>query len=255
MSLKHGIRTMVLGFTAAAVSCCGTTTSAQSDATLEQRIKKIMKSPEYAHSRFGIKFISAESGEVIYELNSPQLFVPSWTTKLLSAGTALELLGADYRFHSKIYRTGPIKKDGTLQGDLVLVASGDLNLSNRIQPDGTLTFEDEDHSYGGPDSRGLSGDPLQVMRELARQVSAKGIKRIKGRVLVDATLFPEGERELGTGVVISPIVVNDNVVDVIVSSGTAENAPAQVKIAPQTAYVTIVNQATTGKADSKLSIK
>src|SRR4029077_2475485 len=204
MSLKHGIRTMVLGFTAAAVSCCGTTTSAQSDATLEQRIKKIMKSPEYAHSRFGIKFISTESGDVIYELNSPQLFVPSWTTKLLSAGTALELLGADYRFHSKIYRTGPIKKDGTLQGDLVLVASGDPNLSNRIQPDGTLAFEDEDHSYGGAGGQRLPGDTLAVIRDIARQVAAKGIRRVKGKVLVDARLFAEGQRELGTGVVISP---------------------------------------------------
>jgi dihydroorotase/N-acyl-D-amino-acid deacylase len=207
------------------------------------------------HSRFGIKFISADSGDAIYELNSPQLFVPGSTTKLLSAGTALELLGGDYRFHTKIYSTGPVKKDGTLQGDLVLVASGDLDLSNRIQADGTLAFEDEDHSYGGPDSKGLPGDPLQVIHELARQVAAKGIKRIKGRVLVDATLFPEGERELGTGVVISPIVVNDNVVDVVVSPGTAENAAAQLKIAPQTAYITIINQATTGRADSKSSIK
>jgi D-alanyl-D-alanine carboxypeptidase/D-alanyl-D-alanine-endopeptidase (penicillin-binding protein 4) len=138
---------------------------------------------------------------------------------------------------------------------LVLVASGDLNLSNRIQPDGTLAFEDEDHSYGGPDSKGLAGDPLQVIRELARQIAAKGIKKIKGRVLVDATLFPEGERELGTGVVISPIVVNDNVVDVIVIPGATENAPTQLKIAPQTAYITIVNQATTGKAGSVPSLK
>src|SRR6266446_1969903 len=255
MSSRHTVRMVAFSFLAATVAYCGGAAFAQSSPILEQRLKKIMDRPEFAHSRFGIKFISAETGDVIYELNSPQLFVPGSTTKLLSAGTALELLGADYRFHSKIYRTGPIKKDGTLQGDLVLVASGDLNLSNRIQPDGTLAFEDEDHSYGGLDSKGLSGDPLQVMRELARQVSAKGIKRIKGRVLVDATLFPEGERELGTGVVISPIVVNDNVVDVIVSPGTAENAPVQVKIAPQNAYVTIVNQATTGKADSKLSIK
>ena len=30
---------------------------AQADATLEQRIKKIMNRPEFAHSRFGIKFI------------------------------------------------------------------------------------------------------------------------------------------------------------------------------------------------------
>jgi dihydroorotase/N-acyl-D-amino-acid deacylase len=245
---------IVLSFLAALVACCGNTTLAQSGNTLGERLKNIMNRPEFAHSRFGIKFISAESGDVVYELNSPQLFVPGSTTKLLSAGTALELLGADYRFHTKIYRTGPIQKDGTLQGDLVLVASGDLNLSNRIQPDGTLAFEDEDHSYGGPDSRGLPGDPLQVMRDFARQVAAKGIKRIKGRVLVDASLFPEGVRELGTGVVISPMVVNDNVVDVVVSPGPTEDSPVQLKIAPQTAYITITNQAKTGKAGSKTSL-
>jgi dihydroorotase/N-acyl-D-amino-acid deacylase len=251
----NAIRLVVFSFTAILLTCCAREVRAQDKATLEQRVKQIIARPEFAHSRFGIEFISADSGDVIYELNSPQLFVPGSTTKLLSAGTALELLGADYRFHTKIYRIGPIEKDGTLQGDLVLAATGDLNLSNRIQPDGTLAFEDEDHSYGGPDSKGLTGDPLQVMHELARQVAAKGIKKIKGRVLVDATLFPEGERELGTSVVISPIVVNDNVVDVVVSPGTAENAPVQVKIAPQTAYITIVNQATTGKAGSKSSIK
>src|SRR5216110_1105239 len=214
--------------------------SAQFPPALEQRIKKIMSRPEFAHSRFGIEFYSLDTGKVLYELNSQQLFVPGSTTKLLTEGTALELLGGDYRFHTRVYRTGPIKNDGTLDGDLVLVASGDSNLSNRIQPDGTLAFEDQDHSYGGPDSKGLAGDPLQVIRELARQVAAKGIKKIKGRVLVDATLFPEGERELGT---------------VVVSPGASENAAAQIKIAAQTAYVTIINQATTGKADSKSSIK
>src|SRR5205814_7394414 len=63
------------------------------------------------------------------------------------------------------------------------------------------------------------------------------------------------ERELGTGVVISPIVVNDNVIDVVVSPGAAESAAAQIEIATKTAYVTIINQATTGKSDSKPSIK
>jgi N-acyl-D-amino-acid deacylase len=255
MKTGNAIRLVVFGLTTILYACCAHEGCAQDRATLEQRVGRIMARPEFAHSRFGIKFISADRGEVIYELNSQQLFVPGSTTKLLSAGTALELLGADYRFHTKIYRTGPITKDGTLKGDLVLVASGDLNLSNRIQPDGTLAFEDEDHSYGGPDSKGLAGDPLQVIRELARQVAAKGIKKVKGRLLVDASLFPEGERELGTGVVISPVVVNDNVVDVVVSPGTAESAQAQIKIAPQTAYVSVINQATTGKADSKSSIK
>jgi PBP4 family serine-type D-alanyl-D-alanine carboxypeptidase len=228
---------------------------AQSETTLEQRIKKIMDRPEFAHSRFGVEVYSIDSGKSVYELNSQQLFVPGSTTKLLTEGTALELLGGDYRFHTKIYRTGPVKKDGTLNGDLVLVASGDYNLSNRIQPDGRLTFENMDHSYGGPDSKGLAGDPLLVAREFAKQIADKGIKRVKGKVLVDATLFPEGDRELGTGVVISPIVVNDNLIDVIASPGATVGAPVSLKVSPQTAYVTIVNQATTGAAGSKTSLE
>jgi dihydroorotase/N-acyl-D-amino-acid deacylase len=240
---------------AVALLCCARPLLAQSGDTLQQRIKQVMDRPEFAHSRFGLKFISAETGNTLYELNSAQLFVPGSTTKLVSEGTMLETLGGDYRFHTKIYRTGPIQKDGTLDGDLVLLASGDLDLSNRIQPDGTLAFEDEDHSYGGPDSKGLPGDPLAVIRDFAKQVAAKGIKRIKGHVLVDASLFPEGYRELGTGVVVSPIVVNDNVIDVVISPGATENSPVQLKIAPQTAYVTIANKATTGKAGSKTTVK
>jgi N-acyl-D-amino-acid deacylase len=238
-----------------AMSCWAGTARAQSSATLDERIHKIMARGEFAHSRFGVKFIDFNTGDVVYELNSQQLFVPGSTTKLLSAGTALQLLGDDYRFHTKIYRTGPIDNDGVLNGDLVLVASGDLNLSNRIQPDGSLAFENEDHSYGGPDSNGIPGDPLQVIRDFAKQVAAKGIKRINGRVVVDATLFPEGDRELGTGVVISPIVVNDNVIDVIISPGPTEGSPVQLKVAPQTAYLRFINQATTGKTGSPASLK
>jgi len=254
MKSKDLVRRFCLGLVAASVAFCGRPVLAQSSDTLERRIKKVMDRPEFAHSRFGLEFITADTGEVIYKLNAAQLFVPGSTTKLLSEGAMLEVLGAEYRFHTKVYRTGPIGKDGTLQGDLILVASGDMDLSNRIQPDDTLIFEDEDHSYGGPDSKGLPGDPLVVMRDFAKQIAAKGIKRVKGRVLVDASLFPEGYRELGTGVVVSPIVVNDNVVDVIISPGATENSPVQLKIAPKTAYVTIVNEATTGKAGSKATV-
>src|ERR1700719_1015981 len=91
-----------LGLLVAIAIFCGRPLHAQSSDTLEQRIKKIMDRPEFAHSRFGLEFITADSGEVVYKLNSPQLFVPGSTTKLLSEGTMLEILGADYRFHTKI---------------------------------------------------------------------------------------------------------------------------------------------------------
>jgi len=251
MIAKLALRTTLLVFCSCSVA---TPASAQSDASLPQRIQNIMARPEFAHSRFGIEFVAADTGDVLYQLNPQELFVPGSTTKLLTEGTALELLGPDYRFHTRIYRTGPIQKNGVLKGDLVLVASGDPDLSNRIQPDGTLAFENEDHSYGGPDSQGLPGDPLLVIHEFARQIAAKGIKRVEGRLLVDNTLFPEGERELGTGVAIAPIVVNDNLIDVVVTPGATEDAPVQWKIAPQTSYVTFVNHAKTAKAGSKTTL-
>lgn len=224
------------------------------DSELAGEIQRIMKRSEFAHATFGIEIESMDSGKVLYQLNADKLLVPGSTTKLVTEGTALELLGADYRFHTYVYRTGPIAKNGVLDGDLVLVASGDPNLSGRIQADGTLAYENMDHSYGGPDSKGVGGDPLAVIKELAEQVAHKGVKRVKGRILVDTSLFAEGTAELGTGVIISPIVVNDNVVDVIASPGAAEGAPVKLEISPKTDYVQITNKAVTGKPDSQPTI-
>ena len=117
-----------------------------------------------------------------------------------------------------------------------------------------MAFEDEDHSYGGPDSKGLPGDRFVVMRDFAKQIAAKGIKKVKGHVLVDISLFGEGDRELGTNVVISPIILNDNVVDVVVSPGAKDGEAAQISVEPKTSYVTINNKATTGKPGSKTSL-
>jgi PBP4 family serine-type D-alanyl-D-alanine carboxypeptidase len=231
---------------------CSLAAAGQSTSELSERIQKITSRPEFAHAHFGIEFYSLDSGKVLYALNPAELMVPGSTTKLLTEGTILELLGGDYRFHTRIYRIGAIKH-GKLKGDLVLVASGDPNLSGRIQPDGTLAYENEDHSYGGRDSKGI-GDPLFVIRELADQIAAKGIKRIAGRVLVDVSLFPEGERELGTNVVISPIVVNDNVVDIIATGGAKKGDPVTLQVSPKTSYMQVINQATTAEAGAKSNI-
>jgi PBP4 family serine-type D-alanyl-D-alanine carboxypeptidase len=207
-----------------------------------------MNRPEFAHANFGIKFVSLDTGKVLYSLNSNKLFVPASTTKLLTEGTVLAKLGADYRFHTRIYRTAPIDKNGKLKGDLVLVASGDPNLSNRIRPDGTLAFVDEDHSYNGP---AVDGDPLTVIKQLAKDVAAKGVRKIEGRILVDATLFPDGPREGGTNVVMSSVMVNDNVIDLTLMPAAKSGDAATLITVPQTSYVKFVRRVTTGPAASK----
>jgi D-alanyl-D-alanine carboxypeptidase/D-alanyl-D-alanine-endopeptidase (penicillin-binding protein 4) len=215
----------------------------------QQRIQKIVERTEFRHALFGLHFLSLENQKAIFSMNADKYFVPASTTKLITAGSALELFGADHRFHTKIFKTGEMLADGTLNGDLILVAGGDPNLSGRVNGD-KLLFENADHSYGGEESHGVPGDPLLVIRKLAKQAADRGMKRITGRVIVDATLFPQGERELGTYVVLSPIVVNDNVVDVLVMPGASENAPASIKIAPATSYVRIQNKVTSGKSGS-----
>src|SRR5436309_13519723 len=218
---------------------------AQSENSLAKRIQKVVSRPEFAHANFGVELYSLDTGKVVYALNGDKLFVPASTTKTLTEGAILAKLGADYRFHTRVYRTGSIDKHGTLKGDLILVASGDPNLSNRIQPDGTLAFVDEDHSYGGP---ALPGDPLSVIKQLAKDVAAKGIHKIEGRVLVDTTLFPDGPREGGTNVVMSSIMVNDNVIDLIGSPGAKIGDPADLKSSPQTSYIKFVNHLLTSPA-------
>ena len=224
---------------------------AQTENSLPQRIQKVIGRPEFAHANFGIEFYCLDTGKVIYALNAGKLFVPASTTKTLTEGAVLAKLGADYRFHTRVYRTGPIDKRGTLKGDLILVASGDPNLSNRIQPDGTLAFVDEDHSYGGP---ALAGDPLAVIKELAKDVAAKGIHRIQGRVLIDTSLFPDGPREGGTNVVMSSIMINDNVIDLLATPGKKEGDPLTLATSPQTSYVKFVNHLTTSPAGSRPSL-
>ena len=224
----------------------------QSTDTLDSRIQKIMARPEFAHSNFGIEFLDPDSGKVVYALNADKLFVPASTTKLLTEGTVLAKLGADYRFHTSIYRTGPIEKNGTLKGNLILVASGDPNLSNRIQPDGTLTFVDEDHSYQGP---ALPGDPLAVIKDFAKQIASKGIRKIEGNIYVDASLMPDGAAEGGTNVVMSSIIVNDNLIDFVGKPGAKVGDPAELTITPQTSYIHFTNKVFTGEPNSKLNFE
>ncbi len=248
-------RRFVLG-AASIVALAPIALPAQSQGTLAERIQRVVDRPEFKHALFGIEFYSLDSGKPVYTMNADKLFVPGSTTKLLTEGTALEVMGADYRFHTRVYRTGNVDGSGTLNGDLVLVASGDPNLSGRVRPDGTLAFENEDHAYDSdPHTRAVSGDPLLIIRKLASQVAAHGIKRINGRVLVDATLFKSGDRELGTDVVMSPIVVNDNLVDVMVGPGARPGAAGVVSPAPVTSYVHVINAVTTSAPGSAPSIE
>jgi D-alanyl-D-alanine carboxypeptidase len=77
--------------------------TAHAQSALDQRIQAIIDRPEFRHANFGIEIYSERAGKVIYQHNADQLFTAASTTKLVTEGTMLDLLGADYRFHTKVY--------------------------------------------------------------------------------------------------------------------------------------------------------
>ncbi|HET9394092.1 MAG TPA: D-alanyl-D-alanine carboxypeptidase/D-alanyl-D-alanine-endopeptidase [Candidatus Rubrimentiphilum sp.] len=237
--------------------CCSVSPAlaapAKAKPSLASAIQAIVN--RYPNSQFGVAIYDLDARKTIYDLNAQRFFVAASTTKLLTEGTTLALLGPDYRFRTNVYRNGPIDASGTLQGDVILQASGDPNLSGRIQLDGTMAFENEDHSYdGSPDTKAVPGNPLAVINDLAAQIAARGIKKVTGQVIVDDALFPGGYPESGTGVIVSSIVVNDNIVDVTVSPGTRPGDPVTIAVSPQTPYAVFINKATTGAAGSDRNI-
>jgi D-alanyl-D-alanine carboxypeptidase/D-alanyl-D-alanine-endopeptidase (penicillin-binding protein 4) len=216
-------------------------------------VEAIIRRPEFAGAAWAMQFSLPGEPEPIYAMAPDQAFVAASSAKLFTAGTVFSTLGPGYRFRTPVYRTGPVR-NGALEGDLVLVASGDLLLSNRIQPDGSLALPIPDHSYDLPDTVPIPGDPLRPMRALARQVAAHGITRVNGQVLVDTSLFQQGQESIGIStaglVTVSAIMINDNIIDVTVTPGDAAGAPGVVHISPQTSYLTILNQVTTVPAAS-----
>jgi D-alanyl-D-alanine carboxypeptidase/D-alanyl-D-alanine-endopeptidase (penicillin-binding protein 4) len=221
---------------------------------IDAALAGIMANPRTPHAIYALDIYDLDAHRALYTHNAQTFVTAASTTKLLTEGTTLNLLGPDFRWTTRVYRTGGVDSAGTLHGDIVLVGAGDPNLSQRVQPDGTLAFENEDHTYGGsPETKALAGDPLVVLRELAAQIRAAGITRVDGRVAVDASLFPESV-EGGTGLTVSPIIVNDNAIDVTVTPGARPGDPVAIAVAPQTAYVTFVNHATTAAAGASATI-
>jgi PBP4 family serine-type D-alanyl-D-alanine carboxypeptidase len=244
---------LIIPFLGMAIGASSVAAQAPAPRTFADVVQQVINRPVYRHAMFGIEIYSLDTQKCLFALNGDKLFTPGSTTKLLTEGTALQLFGPDYRFHTFLYRSGEVDGQGELKGDLVLVASGDPNLSNRLQPDGSLAFADEDHSYGGPGSRLIPGDPLVVINDFARQIAAAGIKRVHGNVAVDVSLFPEGQRELGTNVVISPITVNDNVIDVTIEPGPTDGGLAKLTYSGAVPYIHFENRIVTVAGKSSLN--
>jgi D-alanyl-D-alanine carboxypeptidase/D-alanyl-D-alanine-endopeptidase (penicillin-binding protein 4) len=219
---------------------------------LEKKIDEFLAQPKYKTAHWGLLFVELDSGKVVLARNSDKLFAPASVTKLFSTATALDVLGPDHRFRTPIHYRGTLT-DGVLEGDLILVASGDPTLGGRTTEVGEIAFEDSDHTYANwmSDSTLTPQDPLAGLRDLARQIAASGLKRIRGDVLIDDRLFEASEGSGSGPSRLTPIMVNDNVVD-FTFEATEPGQPAKVTWRPHTALFQVEANVETVREDVPL---
>lgn len=99
-------------------------------------------------------------GEVLQSHDADRVFNPASVVKLATTLWALERLGPEHRYETRIHTTGKLDPEsGTLDGDLIVVGGGD--------PD----FHQE-NAFG-----------------IARRLNELGIRTVKGRLLVHAPFY------------------------------------------------------------------
>ncbi|MEZ5367186.1 MAG: D-alanyl-D-alanine carboxypeptidase/D-alanyl-D-alanine-endopeptidase [Bryobacterales bacterium] len=206
--------------------------------SLEERIRERLEAPAARRAVWGIDVVEIESGQTIFQHNPDTLFVPASNAKLYATALALNRLGPDYRFTTRVVGEARVE-EGVLGGSLRLIGGGDPNLSARVIPyDPKIEYRE---------------DRLEPIRELARQVAEAGVNHIEGDIIGDDTRFvwdpyPNGwsldDVNWDYGAPVSALSVNDNRIEILVRPGAA-GQPARLRLKPEVDYYTFENRTET----------
>src|ERR1700733_5226357 len=89
---------------------------------LQSAYQEFEKDEQLKHAISSLYVIDAKTGKVVFDKNSQVGLAPASTQKIITATTAFELLGREYRYKTDLGYHGKIIGD-TLKGDIVLHAS------------------------------------------------------------------------------------------------------------------------------------
>ncbi len=135
---------------------------------IETIVEQLISAEEYKNATVGLQFVDLESGKTIYETNSNKPIIPASVLKIITTASAIEILGPNYRFETKIGYSGKIE-DEILAGNLILIGGGDPTL-------GSEYFKDRSETYN-------------FIEAWVQQIKAAGIKRIHGDIILDGSAF------------------------------------------------------------------
>jgi D-alanyl-D-alanine carboxypeptidase/D-alanyl-D-alanine-endopeptidase (penicillin-binding protein 4) len=188
--------------------------------------------PGVQRAVWGIAVQSLDRNERLFELNPHALLVPASVAKLVSLATAVDAVGWDYRYETTVRGTGPVV-DGVLQGDLVVIGSGDPSIGGR------------------------GGDDLSAWIEALKQL---GIRRIDGRIVGDDDAVEEPRPQLAwawddlgyaSGVLFGALNVAENRMAVTIAAAATAGGPTTLGVEPHASYRPLRNVSVTGEPGSR----
>lgn len=198
---------------------------------LAAKLDRLRSDPALRDANIGIFIQSLRDGDIWYDYQASDRFIPASNTKIITAALALDHLRPEYTFTTSVLATGDIT-DGVLQGDLILRGHGDPSLLPEDLQALAQTL--------------AAGDP-------ARNIPS--LREVRGRIILDDTFFPRPGALLGTGweaddlpwyyaAPASALSCSRNAVTVTVR-GTEVGKPALVTATPATALFSYENMAMT----------
>ena len=206
---------------------------------LARSIREIIHAEEFGNAFWGVMVLDLETGAVVAEENAGKSFVPASNVKLYTTAAALDQLGPQYRYRTRIYVSGDVE-DGVLHGNLIVRGSGDPTIGGH---------------YDAASGRWEAEvDGTRLFREWADSLRAAGISQIRGDIIGDDDIVDD--QPLGRGwswddetyyyaAQLSGLAFNDNVVHMRVE-GRRPGEPANIRWYPyDTDYVDVVNNTRT----------
>lgn len=186
-------------------------------------------------------------GRLLYGRNAERLFIPASNTKLVVSAAAIVMLGPDYQVRTSLYGTGPVV-DGELQGDLVLYGRGDPTFSKRC-------YDPDEAKPGVCDE-----DPAARLRDLARQLRERGVRRVAGDLVGDGSYFDDElvhpawetyDLNWWYAAPVSGLGFNDNAVDIAVAAADSGESQPRLELSPDVGLAALENRAVIGPRDSR----
>jgi len=219
----------VLYFFLAAPLLASAGTREQGLPLFQKNVKKILSSSCLRKKNFGIKIYSLDRGESLFELRGEKLFIPASNLKILTTAVALQTLGPNYRFPTRLYTDGTLQ-DGVLDGNLYIKGYGDPKFVT------------------------------EQMWLLVNELKNLPMHEITGNIIGDDSFF-DNRRRVRTWIKnpgaqayeapLGALSFNFNTVQAYVSPGPKAGSKPKIVIEPDTEYITLDNQAKTLKSGKR----